>query len=163
MATFCNSIIFLRIKKSKLRQHESKSTPGSREWMYCFLRAIGKKAHEHLQCKSFADTAALQFCIHKAAEMFELKHGGPRRFRRTSLWPTALHFSVQLPIHARFQAPGEQVEIMKSASQPHLNGLQGYVDFSCLTWYGIFFVRSFIDFMSFIHVLFCWIGTPQIW
>ena len=106
--------------------------------MYCFLRAIGKKAHEHLQCKSFADTAALQFCIHKAAEMFELKHGGPRRFRRTSLWPTALHFSVQLPIHARFQAPGEQVEIMKSASQPHLNGLQGYVDFSCLTWYVFF-------------------------
>lgn len=32
----------------------------------------------------------------------------------------------------RFQAPGEQVEIVKSESQPHLNGLQGYVDFSHL-------------------------------
>lgn len=32
----------------------------------------------------------------------------------------------------RFQAPGEQVEITKSLSQPHLNGVQGYVDFSCL-------------------------------
>eukprot|EP00438_Fugacium_kawagutii_P002905 Skav230072 [mRNA] locus=scaffold2569:82550:84129:+ [translate_table: standard] len=48
----------------------------------------------------------------EAREMFELKHGGPRRFR--------------------FQAPGEQVEIVKSESQPHLNGLQGYVDFSHL-------------------------------
>lgn len=43
---------------------------------------------------------------------------------------------------ARFQAPGEQVEIVKSQSQPHLNGLQGYVDFSCLTWGWFFFFRS---------------------
>lgn len=33
-------------------------------------------------------------------------------------------------VSGRFQAPGEQVEIVKSESQPHLNGLQGYVDFS---------------------------------
>ena len=44
---------------------------------------------------------------------------------------------------ARFQAPGEQVEIVKSQSQPHLNGLQGYVDFSCLTWGCFFFVLFF--------------------
>ena len=56
-----------------------------------------------------------------AAEMFELKHGGPRRFR--------------------FQAPGEQVEIVKSQSQPHLNGLQGYVDFSNADELGFLKVR----------------------
>lgn len=30
----------------------------------------------------------------------------------------------------RFQAPGERVELVKSRSQPHLNGLSGFVDFS---------------------------------
>mmetsp|Transcript_51447 Transcript_51447/g.82221 ORF Transcript_51447/g.82221 Transcript_51447/m.82221 type:complete len:184 (+) Transcript_51447:64-615(+) len=56
-----------------------------------------------------------------AREMFELKLGGPRRFR--------------------FQAPGEQVEIVKSESQPHLNGLQGYVDFSNADELGFLKVR----------------------
>ena len=143
----------LHIKKSKLRQRGSKSTPGSRESMYCDKRAFWQES-TWIICNARTLQTMLQFCIHKAAEMFELKHGGPRRFRRTRLWPTASHLSILLPIHARFQAPGEQVEIVKSASQPHLNGLQGYVDFSCLTW-DVFFFPSLIS-CHLIHVLFCW-------
>ncbi|CAK9014719.1 Hypothetical protein SCF082_LOCUS12447 [Durusdinium trenchii] len=56
-----------------------------------------------------------------AREVFELQHGGPRRYR--------------------FQAPGEQVEIVKSESQPQLNGMQGYVDFSNADELGFLKVR----------------------
>ncbi|CAJ1448184.1 unnamed protein product [Effrenium voratum] len=56
-----------------------------------------------------------------ARELFEMKQGGPRRYR--------------------FQAPGERVELVKSRSQPHLNGLSGFVDFSNADELGFLKVR----------------------
>mmetsp|Transcript_22041 Transcript_22041/g.39509 ORF Transcript_22041/g.39509 Transcript_22041/m.39509 type:complete len:200 (-) Transcript_22041:37-636(-) len=45
-----------------------------------------------------------------AIEAFELRNGGPRRYR--------------------FQAPGERVELFGLTRQTHLNGLEGQLDFS---------------------------------
>ena len=90
----------------KSRQRKNKSTLDSRK----FRLFPERRANEHI-LEVFLHHHWFR-CFPKAREMFELKHGGPRRFR--------------------FQAPGEQVEIVKSESQPHLNGLQGYVDFSHL-------------------------------
>ena len=100
----CSSpVSFVSNLDHKSRQRKNKSTLDSQK----FRLFLERRANVHI-LEAFLHEGHCFRCFPEAREMFELKHGGPRRFR--------------------FQAPGEQVEIVKSESQPHLNGLQGYVD-----------------------------------
>lgn len=73
------------------------------------------------------------FAYNEAAEMFELKHGGPRRFRRTWLWPTAkiifrccfFCFGLGCKVSSTWRASGDR-EVTKSTSSEWAARLRGF-------------------------------------
>ena len=128
----CSSpVSFVSNLDHKSRQRKNKSTLDSQK----FRLFLERRANVHI-LEAFLHEGHCFRCFPEAREMFELKHGGPRRFR--------------------FQAPGEQVEIVKSESQPHLNGLQGYVDFSYLAH------RKHERFLNGYQWIWAWVKTNEI-